>query len=492
MEVEEKTEPIDNKNVDNKKKSFVILGAIFALLLVAIFVAFYFKSLDSKENDNAINIQKYVTRVTDNDLATYNIDLYGAVKDLGKIDDLLNLGKYNIVLNYKIKNYDVKLKLVNGPYEDVIGFDLYVNEKLIRKADGYANKWNPYLMMYILGDNIIYENPFHTDIISGFTIINNENGNVKKIYVGELEQTKGMIFKKINVSAEGILVNGTRIYHDVINYDKRYNIYYGSNYSKDLDDKYENGKINMNPIVSNQVSLNSFLKKMQIHIQQYIKQENVDAEYKKYSIDLEKAYSDNNLTNEIILSKGVSTIMLFKLDDYNISFKLNNYHTQYLNAKASDYSLFVNDNFIYDDVAFLSSDIIVEKLGKYLFFKDNNCTDMRCEHLYVVDESGLLKTIYELDKIDGLVMNNYEINKNGIVVNASRISHGSLIYGNDHYDIQKKEECGKAISKLSKDMLVSATYTYKYENGILSLEPEVSNKVTLDEYLSKNSNLCIQ
>ncbi len=259
----------------NRKTILLIVG-IMALILIFVIISLLIKNskkLNSIEIYNSnIDIQKYVSvSNTESDLTTYNIDLYGAVKDIGKIDDLLNLGDYNIALEYKIKDYNIKLNLIDSPYEDVIAFDLYINNTKIN-SDAYKYAWVQYLIMYTLGDNIINETHFHTDIASSFEIISKDNDGININSIHELDKTKGMIFENISVSSDGISVNGTRIYHCAVNYDKPFTIYNGSEYSKDVLElsgdiivnakylyEYGNNTININPKISEEVTLKELL-----------------------------------------------------------------------------------------------------------------------------------------------------------------------------------------------------------------------------------------
>lgn len=262
---------------ESNKKIVLIIGLILFVVIIIVFCLLFFKEKYNANNEDInsnsiIDIQKYVNiENTLDDLTTYNIDLYNAVTDLGKIDDLLNLGKYNISLKYKIKDYNIILKLTNGIYDDVIAFNLYVNDTLIGN-DGYTRRISPYLTMYLLGDNIINETHFHTDVASSFDIINKENDTIKSNTIHELDKTKGMIFENISVSSDGVSVIGTRVYHCSINYEQPYTIYDGSEYSEKVKSlsndiiveakylyKYENGKINNEPKISGQVTLKDFL-----------------------------------------------------------------------------------------------------------------------------------------------------------------------------------------------------------------------------------------
>ena len=261
---------------NGKKKKLMILTIIIAILIILGVIYIIINKNDKEKNSNKIynsdiNIQKYVNiENIENDLTIYNVDLYNAVKELGKIDNLLNIGDYNISLEYKIKTYNIRLNLTNGPYDDVIAFNLYVNNTLIN-SDGYNHEWGKYLKIYTLGDYLINECHFHTDVAGTVDIINNDNGNIKVNSIHELDQNKGMIFENINVSSSGITVNGTRAYHGVINYDIAYNICNTTDNPEKLPDdtiveatytyKYENGIISLTPEISDRVTLKEYMNK---------------------------------------------------------------------------------------------------------------------------------------------------------------------------------------------------------------------------------------
>ena len=56
------------------------------------------------------------------------------------------------------------------------------------------------------------------------------------------------------------------------------------------------------------------------------------------------------------------------------------------------------------------------------------------------------------------------------------------------YEVSHNDECKNTSSVLPGDLLIQATYTYKFNNGVLNLTPEVTNKITLDKYLQDPNN----
>ena len=222
-----------------------------------------------------------------------------------------------------------------------------------------------------------------------------------------------------------------------------------------------------------------------IDIQKYVTLSDIDNDYKRYTIDMNSVYVDNGLSGKSILEE-YNIVLQYKIDNYEIKLKLadNNY------PGTTRYNLYVNDNFIYDDYGFLEQCINVDMLGKYLIFSFNGGTDIRSLIKYVANNNGLLLKIYELDNNSGMVPRTITINNNGIVVEGTRMTHNeTFIYEGEFYELLIKENCESAIAKFGKDLLIRATYTYRYLNGALDLNPQISNKIRLDEYINKN-NLC--
>lgn len=233
------------------------------------------KTISSEVKNSTIDIQKYVNeKNTTNDLVTYNIDLYNVMEDFNMTNELLNLSDYNITLAYKIKTYDIKLKLTSAPYEDVITFDMYVNDTLT-SGDGYKHEWEPYFTMYTLGNYLINMAHFVTDIDKSFHIINVTNGTLKDTHMLDLDNIEGMRIRNININETGIVVDGSRIYHGPsVHYgnNKYYEIVSQENCRSTLNElsndlivvatytyKYENGALNLTPEISDKVTLKEYI-----------------------------------------------------------------------------------------------------------------------------------------------------------------------------------------------------------------------------------------
>jgi len=253
------------------------------------------------------------------------------------------------------------------------------------------------------------------------------------------------------------------------------NIYDNNISDNDVDSNYNDDNRNKTAIeFSNSI----------IDIQKYVTLNKQDNNYSNYTIDLNTAYKDNKL-------QGLSI-----LEEYNINFKykVNDYEIQ-LKLKDNDdlgayvYGVYINDKHIYDDYAFSWNNIGIDVLGKYLLFRYNGCTDIRCQRLILTDNTGNVTSLYELDDVSGLVATFPTISNDGITLKATRITHnGAIVYDDEIYEVYHNDECKNTSSILPDNLLIQATYTYKYNDGVLNLTPEVTNKITLDEYLKDENN----
>ena len=224
-----------------------------------------------------------------------------------------------------------------------------------------------------------------------------------------------------------------------------------------------------------------------IDIQEYISLMNTENNYRLYELDLKKAYDEKKLSG-LFITESDNITLKYEINDYNIKLKLKD--SNYLYASA--YSLYVNDKYVYDDYAFLANKITVDSLGKYIVFRYNGCTDIRCGGIFVADDNGKVMTLQELDDVKGLIARKPVISNDGISLTATRITHnGAIVYDEKTYEVYKKDECEATLSTLSSNLLVEATYNYKYENEVLSSTPEISNRKTLKAYIDeKEGTLC--
>ena len=82
------------------------------------------------------------------------------------------------------------------------------------------------------------------------------------------------------------------------------------------------------------------------------------------------------------------------------------------------------------------------------------------------------------------------INKNGILIKGSRVNNGpTIVYDGKDYDTYSKDTCESTLNELKDFFIVKQDYLYKYQNGVLSSTPEVSNQYVLKEYV-KDEEFC--
>ena len=221
-----------------------------------------------------------------------------------------------------------------------------------------------------------------------------------------------------------------------------------------------------------------------IDIQKYITLNKQDNNYSNYTIDLNTAFKDNKLNGLSILEE-YNIVFKYKLNDCEIQLKLND--NDDLDAYA--YGVYINDKHIYYDYALSWNKIEVDMLGKYFLFRYNGCTDIRCPSYILADNTGNVTFLNELDNISGLIATLPTVSNEGITLKATRITHnGAIVYGGKTYQVYRNDECKNTSSILPKDLLIQATYTYKFNDGVLNLTPEITNKITLDEYLKDENN----
>ena len=238
--------------------------------------------VDSNDNENAIDlsnsiidIQKYVTlSQSDSDYRRYMIDMNSAYVDNGLSGKTI-LEEYNIVLQYKINNYDIKLKLADNNYQGTTIYNLYVNNNFIYEDSTFLDKS---INVDVLGSYLIFRFNGGTDIRSSTIYIANENGLL--LNIRELDNKNGMVPRTITINNNGIVVEGTRITHGAsIVYNGHGNDGYYSLSEKngcdhalnELPDdflieavysfKYENGSLNMSPEISEKVNLKDYIEK---------------------------------------------------------------------------------------------------------------------------------------------------------------------------------------------------------------------------------------
>ena len=259
-----------------------------------------------------------------------------------------------------------------------------------------------------------------------------------------------------------------------------------SNKNELYDDKKQNEEINKDN-EDNKDSSEGKNSEQTIDIQDYVSLEESHDNYKIYDIRLKELYNSKNFIDTV---KALDNVFLkYKIDNNNITLKLYNFKEKAYNNYPR-YDLSVNNNYVYRD--FSVNEVKVISLNNYLIFRYNGGTDIRSLKLYAVTNDGNVDEIYELDPSSkGMRGTEYNISDDGISINGSRVRHNLEIDYNDidkggYYSLTTKEGCEHALNDIPDDYLIFALYTYRFENGVLNIEPEVSNKVMFKEFFEKN------
>ena len=224
-----------------------------------------------------------------------------------------------------------------------------------------------------------------------------------------------------------------------------------------------------------------------IDIQDYVENDIEDKDYAKYKLNLIKAFKDKRIND---IKEDYNIYFKYEIEGYNIQMKLLENHGDIA------YKLYLNDKYV-DDIATFK-DITVEKLGKYLIYYNGVCTDTRCGEIYIYDNANKIMTLNEFDNsnkglVRGKIYEDHVASNNGITIKTSRFGHNLTLYANNKsYELLSKKECQNVLDDSPDNLIVEATYTYKYENGILSLLPEISDKITLKEYIESSQDACSQ
>lgn len=263
----------NNMGIKNKKTNFFIVF-LFLFIVLILSVGLLLVEDNKTSESEIIDIQNYVTLATKEDvLNIYDVDLYNVIKDMNKFDEISDLGQYNIKLQFKVNDYNVELRLIDGPYERVVGYELYVNNNKICK-DALSFDWMQSVSFSLLGEYLIYKYHFVTDIDKSFDIIYKDKDSIQNIFIHDLEDIEGMKIRNIDLSINGIVVTGTRITHGPsIKYENEYyEILTGEecqNVKKQLPNDlilestytytYENGIINLSPVITDKVTFEEYI-----------------------------------------------------------------------------------------------------------------------------------------------------------------------------------------------------------------------------------------
>lgn len=480
------------------QKKGVVIG-IFAILLVLIIALFNFAAISSNKNKlseakNAIDIQDYVSLEESQDnYKTYTIKLEELYKNKDFIDKMESLDE--VFFKYKLGDNNITLKLYDSRKNDTFIYDLNVNGEFVYKD--YAEK-DPKIVL--LKDFIIFKQNKDDDTRELHLYVFQKNGKVKEIY--ELDSSnKGMRGNNFTVTDEGICIEGSRVQNDtnlfVNGTTETYNLTDENEKNEAFKKhpdlivkalytyKFRYGVLTVEPEISEEVTLTKYLRnddKIVFDIQDYVSLEESQDNYKVYTIKIKKLYEDKDLFNTLKISKNI--VLKYKIGDYNVSLKLHD------DERDIIYDLSVNDKYIYKDTALWDPKISL--LGDYLIFKKTGVTDIRGLHLYIYQKDSNVNEIYELDSSEeGMRGTDYNITNDGISIKGMRIYHNySVYYQGEYYGFVSKESCEKSFNVIPDDYLVEALYTYKYENGVLSMKPEISERVTFKEHadeIRKNS-----
>lgn len=146
------------------------------------------------------------------------------------------------------------------------------------------------------------------------------------------------------------------------------------------------------------------------------------------------------------------------------------------------YDIYINNNFIL-------SDIINSKIKFYIVDNNliylNHSNDKRTQSLYIIDKDNNMNTIYELDTINGMVPDTIEIKKDSIVIVGTRLlNNEAIIYNSIEGNILLNDFTTWEQYGVNEDTIIKATYTYKFENDKLNLQPTITNEISLKNYLA--------
>jgi len=176
----------------------------------------------------------------------------------------------------------------------------------------------------------------------------------------------------------------------------------------------------------------------------------------------------------------------YNLEGFTDSFtaKVNDDYTLKLIFENDIYNLYINDLFILSD----------GNMGKIKFYMIdgnliyvNNVTDVRSETIYVIDKNSNVTQIYELDDILGMVPSEIDFENDSIIIKATRLSHNySIIHNNSIFDATINDNTTWAQYGITEDTIIEATYTYKFENNNLNMQPTISDEVSIKQYLQNN------
>jgi len=231
------------------------------------------------------------------------------------------------------------------------------------------------------------------------------------------------------------------------------------------------------------------LKDDNVEFEKYLTLVNQTNDLSNYDINLYQIINDMNLYQKLDSIEDENIKLDFNISNYNVQFVLKN--AIYDSVVAFD--LYVDDKYILSDGLAIdkNKNLSINLLGNYLIYKTSFATDIKAVSTIVIDPSINVTILYELESVKGMIPREIKLTEAGIVFEADRITHGPAIEYDDYYMIMYDNECQTILNNISKDLIVKATYTYEYKNGILNLNPIITEQLTFENYITQNDIVCI-
>ena len=226
-----------------------------------------------------------------------------------------------------------------------------------------------------------------------------------------------------------------------------------------------------------------------IDFEKYLTLVNQTNDLSNYEINLYQIIKDMNLTEKLDSLEEDNIKLDFNINDYNVQLTLKNE----IYDRVVGFDLYVGDKFILSDGLAIddNKNLSINLLGNYLIYKTSFATDIKSLAMIIIDKSINVTKLYELENVKGMTPRNIKLTDAGIVFEADRITHGPSIEYDIPYMIMSQEDCQTILNHISKDLIVKATYTYEYKNGILNLNPTISEQLTFENYISHDDTVCM-
>jgi len=226
-----------------------------------------------------------------------------------------------------------------------------------------------------------------------------------------------------------------------------------------------------------------------IDFEKYLTLVNQTNDLSNYEINLYQIIKDMNLTEKLDSLEEDNIKLDFNINDYNVQLTLKNE----IYDRVVGFDLYVGDKYILSDGLAIDDNktLSINLLGNYLIYQTSFATDIKSLSMIIIDKSINVTKLYELENVKGMTPRNIKLTDAGIIFEADRITHGPSIEYDIPYMIMTQEDCQTILNHISKDLLVKATYTYEYKNGILNLNPTISEQLTFENYISKDDTVCM-